>query len=370
MVIHLFHDEKVVNRAIELFEKALPGKNIYICFYREKLRFVKLHERIVLCPMEKPEVNPEIFKGVEKIIIHYLTIEKVHFVNKYISNNIPCYWFLWGADLYNTFLIQRGYQIFYKKSELGFVYNLKILIKTILNKLGYKSYEEKLLLSFIKGRITFIMTGADYNVAQKYIGEYIRGKQLTGFNYYPIDTVLGELKDKKVQGNAIWIGNSASYTNNHLYAFEYLSRFNIDNRKVIMPLSYGGTKKYVKNQIKRGEMKWHNNYVPLLNYLPLDKYNELLLSAEHFIFSSWRQEAVGNILIALYLGGKVFLSEKSPILNYFRNMGLSIYSLEKMTQEDLDTKLDDNLINLNRKIINDKYNEKVVVDKIKRFWLS
>ena len=39
-----------------------------------------------------------------------------------------------------------------------------------------------------------------------------------------------------------------------------------------------------------------------------------LLSADVFIYGNWRQEAVGNILIALFIGGKVFLDEKNPLL--------------------------------------------------------
>ena len=54
------------------------------------------------------------------------------------------------------------------------------------------------------------------------------------FFYYPIDSVLSkELMQKWVDGNNIQIGNSASITNNHEYAMRYLSKLNLDHKKIL-----------------------------------------------------------------------------------------------------------------------------------------
>ena len=62
------------------------------------------------------------------------------------------------------------------------------------------------------------------------------------FSFYPIEFLYNNEIDTSNSGNNILIGNSRSYANNHLEIFSILSKFNIANRKVIVPLSYGNMK--------------------------------------------------------------------------------------------------------------------------------
>ena len=94
-----------------------------------------------------------------------------------------------------------------------------------------------------------------------------------------------------------------------------------------------------------------------MDYLSLDDYNKVLLSANVFIYCNWRQEAVGNILIALYIGGKVFLDKRNPLLDFYRRLGIVIFSLDELNQNSIDTFLSDSEIQKNRKIL-DKYYSK------------
>ena len=93
-----------------------------------------------------------------------------------------------------------------------------------------------------------------------------------------------------------------------------------------------------------------------------------MLSSEICIFSNWRQEAAGNIRIALYLGAKVFMSEKSPFFHFLQEIGVNVFSLENMSQEDLDIPLDDESKKRNRDIIFNLYNEKSTIENIRKIW--
>ena len=44
-------------------------------------------------------------------------------------------------------------------------------------------------------------------------------------------------------------------------------------------------------------------------------------------------EAIGNIIVALYLGAKVFLSHVNPVYEWAQSHGLTVYELEKLSQK-------------------------------------
>ena len=366
MILHLFDDEKVANRAIESFEKVFPKKNVFICFTNNIPKMVKPYFNLYYYKDEK-YFNASVLKSVTKVIIHYLNYHKIVFINKFIPKNIPCTWMIWGGDIYNTFLVNRGYPLFYEPRFLGKDY-LKILIKRLFHKVGLNTPKEKIFLDFIKNRITYFSTDADYEIMQKYIGKYMNGIHVTGFRYYPIDIIMGNLQNTKVRGNIIWIGNSASFTNNHSYAFKILSKLNIGNRKIITPLSYGGTTKYREYIENKGISIWGQSFKVLKNFIPLDEYNQLMASAEICIFSSWRQEAFGNIVVALYLGAKVFLSEKSSLVDYFQKIGVKIYILEKMAQADIDIPLSYEIRKSNKEVLYELLSVQNILSSIKSIW--
>ena len=60
---------------------------------------------------------------------------------------------------------------------------------------------------------------------------------------------------------------------------------------------------------------------------------------------------MGNIVVALYLGAKVFMSGKSPLYEDLTGRGLIIFKLEDITQESLDTPLSRMQKDNNRKIL-------------------
>lgn len=49
-----------------------------------------------------------------------------------------------------------------------------------------------------------------------------------------------------------------------------------------------------------------------------------------------RQQAGGNIIIALFAGAKVFLQEKNLFLSEYRNLGLDHHVLGKITEGSID----------------------------------
>ena len=99
--------------------------------------------------------------------------------------------------------------------------------------------------------------------------------------------------------------------------------------------------------------------------MPLEKYNCLLESASAFIYNNYRQEAVGNILVALFLGGRVYLNKKNPLLTFYKSLGLSIFEIDEFDSKNTITPLSDEEREKNRKILMELYSRDRLLSLIK-----
>ena len=129
------------------------------------------------------------------------------------------------------------------------------------------------------------------------------------------------------------IGNSATYTNNHVDIFDILKNFKIGNRKLITPLSYGDDC-YAEMVVKVGKKYFNNNFVPITSYMCLEEYNNTISDCGFVIMGHLRQQAMGNISTMLLKGAKVFLSKENSIYSMYIDMGVKIFSLEEDLSED------------------------------------
>ena len=352
MNLHLVDDEKVINRMISSFEEALPGRNIYICFKKkgDLVHVDPLNPNLYLYESEC-DFDVSLLRNVSKVVFHYLSLEKIIFFKQYVKHRVLTYWIVWGGDLYSELLAPRGFSMYYEKKYLG----KKGQLTLFLGNLGIYSFKSRSILDFIKNRINFIIS-SDYPLMIKYLGSYMKAKRLTGFFYYPIDQILGCLVNEKSQSENIVIGNSASLSNNHLYAFKFLSDLDLGQRKVIVPLNYNGDARYKKHVVDFGLKTFKSKFSPLIKFLPLDEYNKLFLSVGYCIYANWRQEAMGNILIALYLGCKVFLSNKSSLFKHFRELDVYVFELELIDCNSF-VRLTEEEIQHNRDVLSFRYNK-------------
>ena len=354
MILHLVHDEKIINRTIDIFEKVAPDENLFVVFTRHELKFVKPHKNVITFKEYKN------YKGVKEfssVIIHYLNSRKIRFVQDNIKNDIPIYWIIWGNDLYNKLLYPKGFELWDKESTY-YKKTKKSLISTQLEKIITKIKIRK-IESFVSKRISSIVTDTteiDYTMLVSYYPK-LKNIPWMDFFYYPIELILGQgMMQKWVEGNDIQIGNSASITNNHEYAMRFLSKVDLQERKVVAPLSYSGTKEYKETVKKVGRASFGENFIALEDFLPLEKYNQLMTSFGVAIYGNWRQEAIGNILISLYLGAKVFLPNVNPMMQWAKQHNLVVFELESISQHEIDTPLDEESRIQNRSIILKLYN--------------
>lgn len=139
MLLHLFNDEKVVNRTIDSFNIALPGANLYLCFVEDRPKLVKPHDNLFFIKNINEDFNELDCDKITAIIIHFLDDRKIQFVEKYFNRPLPIYWIMWGGDFYNALLDRKGFPIYYTWRFLGWRYWLK----KILALVGYQRPYEK-----------------------------------------------------------------------------------------------------------------------------------------------------------------------------------------------------------------------------------
>lgn len=375
MIIHLVSDEKVVHRTIQMFEKYNPGKNVFVCFSsRENYKHIQKEDSVI--KYDGLEVNKIDFSIVTMVIIHYLNNEKIHFIYKHKLQKKSIFWIVWGSDLFNFLYKRNRFELYSKENSFpklklhykgNVVYNLFKKHKTFalfMSKYAtkvyscytdyYRSHFFENYLNYVNGSellLSYIQNGKDL---QSFMG-------FLKFCYYPIEETLRDLTGKWCSGNNIMIGNSAQASNNHEYILKFLNGVDTSKHTITVPLSYGGDEEYV--EIVSRKFLMLPNAKVLHDFMPLGDYNALLLSSSTCIYGHFRGEAWGNILISLYLGCKVYLSQRSPLFKTCCDMNFKVFELENISKTfEIELTQEEKL--QNRNIALENYSEKKCAEYI------
>ena len=154
-------------------------------------------------------------------------------------------------------------------------------------------------------------------------------------------------------------------TNNHLDVFYILSKILntsvID--KIVVPLSYAGTKNYNSKISKTGANLWGAKFLPLNDYLPLKEYLEIVMNCRTAIFFHERQQASDNVFLQLLYGARVFMSNTSLMYQYLKTMGFYIYSLQEHS-DLINNSLEKDKVFVNRKLLSDNYSSSKLIQRV------
>jgi hypothetical protein len=106
----------------------------------------------------------------------------------------------------------------------------------------------------------------------------------------------------------------------------------LENRRIVTPLSYGSVdyRDWVEMQ---GREIFPSQIEPIRDVLPRDKYHLLMNRCGHAFFFHLRQEAVGNILVRLFRGARIYMLQRNPLYVWLRDNGAIVSSLEEI-QDD------------------------------------
>ncbi|MDO8291272.1 MAG: TDP-N-acetylfucosamine:lipid II N-acetylfucosaminyltransferase [Gallionella sp.] len=211
-----------------------------------------------------------------------------------------CYWVMWGGDLYH-------YQ-FRSRDIKGDRYE-KIRAR-VIRKMGH-------FVTYING---------DYELAQKWYGAKGAYHECL---MYPSNLYKEYVVPPKKEGPlCVLLGNSADPSNNHDELFEKLLPFKDESILIYCPLSYGQAE-YADYIAKLGKKLFGDKFIPLLEFIPFEKYLELLGQIDIAVFAHKRQQAMGNTITLLGLGKKVYMRNDVTPWAKFDELGVKVFDVRK-----------------------------------------
>ena len=318
MILHLLLDEKFSDYVVNQFatkemqsDFALVSDSLIMNHFHhiDVVPFYNYHSEDDLRKLLK------IISNYNAIVFHGLFAPWQEWLLNNWPNNVKIAWSCWGGELYDQPALAQAYLKPLSKCAEWYY------CKTHMRRRMESAFPKQLLA---KSDYCLSCVTEEYDIAKAYLQTDLKH---LWYSYYSIDETLGTLINNSCSGNNIFVGNSATIENNHLETMLKLKRVGIGDRKVIMPLSYG--EPWVRNMcMKVGSILFGDRLAPLIEFIPRDEYNKMMLNSCVMIQPHLREQAHGNIVTGLWLGMRVYLSEKGIDYKHFKSIGCNVYSIE------------------------------------------
>ena len=282
----------------------------------------------------------------------------------YILDSIPSektvIWWAWGFDIYSSVefahpfipideLRPKTRRLFKHRSNK--LKQLAVLIRNFYHENKNYFCRHKVLSRFDYFQPVL---QNEYELMKKYNPNF-RAKEF----YYPNSFGHCErLKQKCPDEGNILLGNSATYSNNHLDAWDYIEGKTGERQITILPINYG-ISEYAN--LLTDKLKGHNNVRLIKEMMPRNEYFALMGSCSYVVMGVIRQQAMGNIFQAVSTGAKLFLFRDSVVYQWLKAIGFKVFAIEDIDEQSFKTALSLDDANHNIEIFN---NEELRRDKV------
>jgi hypothetical protein len=363
MILHICEDNRFVAMAKNQFDSIDSHQHVYLVNSNSKqLKYISSSQNVTVL-IGGTEEHKKFIRNHDwsAIIFHNCNHKyKWNIINN-LPSDIKTIWFSWGSDIYTLPKLRNNLYLdetttLLRKLNNGFInLNKDYILRLLLGKYKtqLKAYHQlDYCAPVIDEDLELINNAYSLNI------------KLAQFNYGDLNHYLGNDIDRKVNGNNILIGNSGDFSNNHLDAFKLLQLLNTQKSKIIVPLSYGGNKKYISSILNKGEELFSENFQPLNTLMPLNNYRELLFSCSFAIMNHLRQQAVGNIIMLLWMGVKIFFDSNNPVYKYFSSNNILVFQTSDLIkpQKQIMKPLSTAEVNHNREILSSLYSKEKVAE--------
>ena len=369
-ILHLAYDDKFIEKAYKNFEAVYPDQNdVWIYSNKDSYKYIKSKEfkKITRGDLLKSDSFKEL-ETYDCVILHTLIPPFIWAVLR-ASKKVKFIWCGWGYDYYDL-IYDSPYEMYLPQTAAlhkNYVQQKKLPIR-VLRSIAKKIYSP--LFNFFKKRAIKKLAAfcpvlpEEHCMTQKKHHISPMPQQIV-WNYSNLeDDLIRNFEGLTVNGKNILIGNNATYTNNHLEVFEFLKTQNFQDREYIVPLSYGDD--YYRDRMLEEAPKYlGEHFDPMMEFMPIDDYIAKIRSCDTVIMNHVRQQALGNIIIMLYLGAKVFIREECPTYPFLKNLGAVVFTVQELERDPslIDQTLDDSDIELNRAALKSYWAKKVAQEK-------
>lgn len=329
-ILHVFPDEKFFDGISNFYDQIPEVENRYVYYTSRKnftFKYIKNAGKIKIVKSFMNYMSELRNSDVDVAYFHSLG-GMTYFYMLLLPKRVKTIWWEWGFDIYHSLgngmvpplvKIER-----FKPLTKLIVSEKESSILSLLKKIFVKPFYSFLQKKAIS-RVDYMRPclPAEYELMQRDC-PFFRAK------LYPYEGFVPQVSFHcHYEAGNIIIGNSLTYSNNHLDIFETISNCQIDNiRQIYIPVSYGGDYNGCEGLIRRAE-KMRSYNVKWLAELMLSKdYFSMMESVTHAIFGIIRQQALGNIYYCLYNGIKLYLYDESVVAQQLRKEGFIIFSID------------------------------------------
>lgn len=275
------------------------------------------------------------FDSVEKIICHSLfDIELVDYLynHREILKN-KAYWVIWGGDLYGAPRDEKNNYV--RRNFKGYISDVDGDCEIALKQYGSnpKTYN---------AGYTFPITKEMISNAKQVVAQY-----------------------KTETPVIIQINNSCD--DSTLAILDDLSRFKDENIKITTILSYGKLE-YKEQIIQKGKEIFGNKFNYLDKILSPGEYAIHLANVDILILNQNRQQGLGNSMVALNMGAKLFIRSEITTFTHLNSKGCKVFDTNKIKDMTFDEFI---CLDEATKKLNEKNSEKFFSDLyLKSLWYS
>lgn len=350
---------------IDRCEKVNSGKNHYITFCSSipSYPLPMLDIKGVSLAILREVANS--LKEYKSIVLHYHN-DVLGFLLEYGKvNPDKVSWVLWSGDLYNSPFFDRP--IYLSKTKAfteGSILKrpkganwIKELLKFYLRRPGYFTYKN----SFQRvGTIASFFEGDVAHASRVFKKQY----RHLPFALLSFEELVKGIPAEKISkpGEKILLGHAGVPENNHFDLFPKLENLAV-NRLLVCPLSYGNSI-YIEAVSNYGKSLFGDRFETIVDFLPRDEYYLKLSEMGFAVFNTLIQQAFGNILGLLYMGVKVFLNPENSIYQQLKGIGVTVFSIDELTEQSLRETLSKAQINSNQELLKINFSE----DKVNEYY--
>lgn len=337
-IIHCILDEKFINGVMEVFDHTQgEHRNSYVLFpegKREKtFRYLKYGDRVEVV-RRTDALQYVTSRPCDVLIMHNLSAFPIEQLAR-VPDNIRIVWLAWGYDLYSPFKGHRPFipiNMYRPLTRKAINHDVQWRLKRMAKRMRWRLMGYGKMTERGVGRIDYFSGVIPWEYDMMTRNPFFRAER-TEFTYCDMNPFATEeaLSSPAVAGRNILLGNSGGETNNHIDIMEQLRDTGIVDRKIIVPLSYGGRKDYTKQVIAAGNRLFGDRFKPLNTFIPLAEYQDIMASCGYAVYAIERQQALGNVWLALWNGLTVFMTETSPLYSHLVSQGYKLFT----TQRDL-----------------------------------
>ncbi len=334
-ILHIIKDDvKFFEKIYRSFEQDTRINVDCILVVKKKTEaFKSIPPTDIIKVVEGKQEVKELFKSNSYNYVYFYSLPyEIWWVIDLIPKKSKIIWWSWGYELYEPIRGMKPFlpiQLYHPKTRNKLREGSSILLRLIqklkiLSRPYYNIKRNKILR-----RVDYFqpVIKEEYDLMSIRFPKLFRAKEFYGRNSWG-DPLLIENKKVENVGKSVLLGNSATYTNNHVDVWDTIIESIENNQEIIIPLNYGDMD-YAREL--SGLLK-HERMSILNSFISREEYTSMLSRCGFFVLGAMRQQAVGNLLIAIEMGMSIFLYRDSILYKYLKKSGFSINAIE-----DVDT---------------------------------